>query len=98
MLAKSLFKVFGLALLTQVILLGLCIVVPGLGDLLMMSVYWPWINLAITWSGAKGESSMIWPPVYGLILGVLIYSLAAAVLFACFGVLRSRMTQSRGRN
>lgn len=90
MVAKSLIKVFALALLGQIVILGLCIVIPGLGDLLIANVYWPWIRFATTWIGAKGESSMIWPPVYGLILGVLIYALAMAILFTGFKVLKNR--------
>lgn len=51
-------------------------------------VYWPWIRIAIDFSGAKGEAAMIWPPVVGLMVGVLIYSLVAAILFSAFKMAR----------
>gem|GEM_PF-2064343 len=36
--------------------------------------------VAIWLSGATGESPMIWPPVFGILLGLIIYSLIAGVV------------------
>ena len=81
--AKYLLKYFALSFLAQVGLLFACRVVPGLRELLLY-IYEPWILLAVNSSTAKGEGSMIWPPFFGLVGGVLIYSLAAAIVIYCF--------------
>ena len=79
---------FGIGVGGQIVLLVSGRYVTGLGELLLTYVYWPWIKIAIDLSGAKGEGAMIWPPVFGLIGGVLIYSLIAALLFLAFKVSR----------
>jgi hypothetical protein len=43
-------------------------------------LYYPFIKAVITTGGYEGESSMIWPPVFGTALGILTYS-------ALFGLL-----------
>lgn len=81
---KLFLAAFGIGVGAQIVLLASGRFVAGLGELLINYVYWPWIQLAIALSGAKGEGSMIWPPVFGLVAGVLIYSLIAALLFLAF--------------
>lgn len=41
---------------------------------LWLGVYGPFIEGVIKAGAYQGESSMIWPPVYGTLLGVLVYS------------------------
>ena len=53
--------------------------INGLGDFFVSYVYWPGIWLAIESTGAKGEGSMIWPPVFGLVGGVIVYSLIVGI-------------------
>ena len=91
--AKYLVIVFFLVLGLQLVLLGLCTVIRGMGDLLLTTVYWPWIELAVNLSGAEGEATMIWPPVYGIIMGILFYSLFGAILFSSIKVLRQKPEQ-----
>ena len=52
----------------------------------------PWINLAIGISGESGETAMIWPPVFGLVAGVLVYSLIAGVAFSFLKFARTNTT------
>jgi hypothetical protein len=59
---------------------------PGgkaLPDFLEFYVYQPFISAIISGGGYTGESSMIWPPVFGILLGVCFYSilLGLAALF-----------------
>jgi len=46
----------------------------------LLLIYWPFMAVAIWLSGATGESPMIWPPVFGILLGLIIYSLIAGVV------------------
>ena len=56
----------------------------ALPEFLEFYVYGPFISVVISRGGYRGESSMIWPPVFGILLGVCFYSillgLAAAFL------------------
>lgn len=88
---KFFLKVFGLALLIQILFFALCPFFSSLRSI-ASNGYWVWIVLAINLSGAKGEATMMWPPICGLILGVLVYSLFAAVLFSAVRVLREYAT------
>jgi len=47
---------------------------------LQLYVYYPFIKAVIGAGGYRGESSMIWPPVLGTILGVLTYSIILALI------------------
>ncbi|HKQ51122.1 MAG TPA: hypothetical protein VJT74_02045 [Pyrinomonadaceae bacterium] len=78
MTGKCFFKYFAIAVGVQILLLVLCRYVRGLGNLLAFYIYAPWIWLADTLTGAKGEDTMIVTPVLGWIVGVLLYSLIAA--------------------
>jgi len=55
-------------------------------DFLDFIVYSPFISAVIRMGGYEGESSMIWPPVFGIALGILIYS-------ALFGLLTTFVTR-----
>ncbi len=83
---KLFLKAFGVGVGAQIVLLVSSRFVTGLGEFLLTYLYWHWIKIAIGLSGARGEAAMIWPPVFGLIGGVLIYSLIAALLFLAFKV------------
>jgi len=88
---KRFIKYFLLALGFQLILLLVVSplasrLFPGgeaLPDFLEFYVYHPFIRAVINWGGYQGESSMIWPPVFGILLGVCFYSFlfALAALF-----------------
>ena len=88
---KRFIKYFLLALGFQLILLLVVSplasrLFPGgeaLPDFLEFYVYYPFIRAVINGGGYQGESSMIWPPVFGILLGVCFYSLllALAALF-----------------
>ena len=88
---KRFIKFFGIALLFQLFLLlggyTLLFGAPGgkeFRNSLLLYAYDPFIQLVIKTGGYGGESSMIWPPVYGTLLGAFIYSglfaLAVSVL------------------
>ena len=89
---KSFLKSFGVGLGLQVLLLVLSKSVAGLGNFLLTYVYSPFINLAIGISGETGETAMIWPPVFGLVAGVLVYSLIAGVAFSFLKFARTSTT------
>lgn len=55
-----------------------------LPQFLIQVVYNPFIHLAISAGGYKGESAMIWPPVFGIILGLFVYSTLFALIFVVF--------------
>ena len=57
-------------------------------DFLDLFVYAPFINGVIRLGGYEGESSMIWPPVFGIALGILIYS-------ALFGLILAYVKRSK---
>lgn len=40
----------------------------------LLSVYSPFIDWIINAGGYAGESSMVWPPVFGVLLGIVTYS------------------------
>ena len=43
-------------------------------------VYYPFINGVINAGGYTGESSMIWPPLLGTVLGIFVYSTLFALI------------------
>jgi hypothetical protein len=51
------------------------------GDFLLGKVYGPFIDIGISLSGARGESSMIMPPLIGVGLAVFLYSAVLAVAY-----------------
>ena len=51
-------------------------------DSMLLYLYRPFIELIIRTGGYRGESSMIWPPLFGTILGIFIYSGLFAVIVA----------------
>lgn|SRR5574341_94646 len=57
-------------------------------------IYDPFIQLAISAGGYKGESAMIWPAVFGIMLGVFAYSTLFALIVAGF----SRKSNPTERN
>jgi hypothetical protein len=91
-MTKSLLESFGVGLVLQVLLLVLCKFVAGLGAFVLTYFYAPWINLAISISGEIGESAMIWPPVFGLVGGVLVDSIIVGVAFSFIKIVRRRST------
>jgi hypothetical protein len=91
MIFKRFVKYFLLALGLQLALLLVVsplasILFPSgkaLPDFLELYAYHPFISAVINWGGYRGESSMIWPPVFGVLLGICFYSflLGLAALF-----------------
>jgi len=80
-------KFFGIALLVQFFFLlgGYTLLFGPSGekhfrDSMLFYVYSPFIELIIRMGGYTGESSMIWPPVFGIMLGIFIYSGLFAVI------------------
>lgn len=57
-------------------------------DFLDFYVYYPFISAVIKVGGYTGESSMIWPPLLGTVLGILIYS-------TLFGLIVAYVTRKR---
>ena len=45
----------------------------------LLYAYGPFIELVIKAGQYEGESSMIWPPLYGILLGIIIYSILFAL-------------------
>lgn len=43
-------------------------------------VYEPFIRMVVFLGQFKGEAAMIWPPVYGVVAGTLVYSTVFAVM------------------
>jgi hypothetical protein len=85
---KRLLICFGLALFTHIFLsVGGLILWHALvgnsrfADFLVDKVYWPFIALCIGLSGARGESTMIMPPLIGVCLGVFLYSAVLTVAY-----------------
>lgn len=91
-MSRYFLRAFAAGVVVQIVLLVLCKFVAGLGDFLLMYVYLPWIRLAITLSGATGEATMIWPPVFGLVGGLLVYSIVAGIAFSLFKTSRRKVT------
>lgn len=91
---KCLFKYFAIAVGVQIGILLLSRYSHNLVDFLLFYVYWPWISLATTLTGAKGEDAMIMPPVLGLLGGVIFYSLIAGIMICYFKGRRTNTTQS----
>ncbi len=82
-------KFFSIALAFQIAvqlivspLLGTLFSEKRLPDFLDFYVYYPFINAVIKLGGYEGESSMIWPPVFGTALGILFYSVLLGLLLA----------------
>jgi len=48
------------------------------------------LHFVIALGGYSGESGMIWPPVFGVLLGVLIYSAILATVVSFFSARRFR--------
>jgi hypothetical protein len=84
---KHFFRWFFLALGLQVFfVLGGYVLLVGptsaksfRGDVLL-AFYNPFIHLVIVLGGYSGEAGMIWPPVYGVVLGILTYSIIFATI------------------
>ncbi|HSS18626.1 MAG TPA: hypothetical protein VLL54_00875 [Pyrinomonadaceae bacterium] len=60
---------------------------------LVQYVYDPFIRWVIDFGGYEGESSMIWPPVYGVVLGIIIYSVMAGLLAELVSYVRRQRKQ-----
>jgi len=56
----------------------------------LLALYSPFIHFVIALGGYSGESGMIWPPVFGVLLGVLIYSAILATVVSFFSARRFR--------
>ena len=87
MRAKQFLKILVIAASFQVALLVIiCPLVSrafengrALPDFLLQYGYSPFIRAVIYVGGYQGERAMIWPPVYGVLLGVVVYSLVLAL-------------------
>ena len=80
---KTFFKYFGLALALQVLLLVLCGLVtsasgPAFESLVL--IYEPLILLILKIGNYHGEASMIVPVLFGVPLGIFVYSVVAGGL------------------
>jgi hypothetical protein len=53
-----------------------------LPDFLDFYVYAPFINAVIAFGGYTGEASMVWPPLLGIVLGVLTYAVMFGLVIA----------------
>ena len=78
---KRLIKFFGIALGIQLffVLGGYALLFGPTGEKefrnsVILYVYDPFISVVISAGGYSGESSMIWPPVFGVLMGILTYS------------------------
>jgi ABC-type Na+ efflux pump permease subunit len=56
----------------------------ALPQFLIQYAYYPFIHAVIKLGGYSGESAMIWPPLYGVLLGILVYSALFALIVALF--------------
>jgi hypothetical protein len=54
----------------------------ALPGFLLDYIYSPFVRAAIYVMGYDDESAMIWPPVFGIAVGILVYSAVFAVFFA----------------
>jgi hypothetical protein len=89
---KRFIKVFFLALALQVVLQFTfsSLLYPLMASILPegnvgrhfldLYVYYPFVRAVIKLGGYEGESTMIWPPVLGIALGILFYSAVLASL------------------
>ena len=78
---KRFMKLFGIALALQLFFVfgGYSLLFGPSGakefrNSVLLLIYAPFIDWVIRVGAYTGESSMIWPPVYGLLIGTLIYS------------------------
>jgi hypothetical protein len=90
-------KVFLATVFLQVFLLfdGLALLIgPSSGrefqNFLLLVVYLPFIAGMAALSGGTGEGSMIWPPFFGVIIGILFYAWIAGIGFEKIKRLRDR--------
>ncbi len=81
---KCFFKYFAIAVGVQILLVVFSHYMHGLGNLLAFYVYAPFIWLADTLTGAKGEDTMIVTPVLGWVVGLFLYSLIAGIVICYF--------------
>jgi hypothetical protein len=51
-------------------------------DFLLLTAYLPFIAGMVALSGGTGEGSMIWPPFFGVIIGIFVYAGLAGSAFA----------------
>jgi len=49
-------------------------------DDVLLAIYNPFISFVIALDGYSGEAGMIWTPVYGVVLGILTYSIIFATI------------------
>ncbi len=49
-------------------------------DQVLLVIYSPFIHFVSALGGYSRESEMIWPPVFGVLLGALIYSILLATI------------------
>ena len=56
----------------------------------LLVVYGPFIHFVSAVGGYSGESGMIWPPVFGVLLGVATYSIILAIIVSSFRARRFR--------
>ena len=49
-------------------------------DQVLLVIYSPFIHFVSALSAYSGESGMIWPPVFGVLLGAIIYSTFLAII------------------
>ena len=95
---KTFFKIFGLALGIQVVLLVLCVTLDSFLNSVLDSylrIYEPFILFILRSGNYRGDAAMIDPVIKGVPLGVLVYSVVAGVLGLVITKLRTRTTQSR---
>ena len=59
-------------------------------DHVLLVIYSPFIYFVSGLGGYSGESGMIWPPVFGVLLGVVIYSIILAIIVSSFRARRFR--------
>lgn len=87
---KAFFKFFLAALGLQLLLLLIVCPLAGaflpkgrmLAEFLLLYVYDPFIRMVIESGGYWGESSMIWPPVFGTAIGLFFYAALVGILAA----------------
>jgi hypothetical protein len=78
---RRFFKFFVAGLLFQLFLVfgGYTLLFGPFGEqkfrsFVLLSVYSPFIDWIMSAGGYSGESSMVWPPVFGVLLGIVTYS------------------------
>lgn len=89
-------KLFIFAVAVQIVgvlLLGLLVILfPALNPILVFGFYFYTPTIFLIWiiGGFKGEAALIWPMVLGIPLGIFVYSLVFARVYACVSGRRSR--------